>query len=96
MAGLGWAVGWIARRTSGLADVLIAIEGVGSYGARIARSSQDAGYPVVESFPTPARERRGRGKSDEIDAELIARSIIGIDSDKLRNPREDSGVRLAI
>jgi len=95
-AGLGRAVGWIARRTSGLADVLIAIEGVGSYGARLARSCQDAGYRVVESFPTPARERRGRGKSDEIDAELIARSVIGIDSDKLRNPREDSGVRAAI
>lgn len=95
-AGLGRAVGWIARRTSGLADVLIAIEGVGSYGARLARSCQGAGYRVVESFPTPARERRGRGKSDEIDAELIARSVIGIDSDKLRNPREDSGVRAAI
>jgi transposase len=95
-AGLGRAVGWIAHRTSGLADVLIAIEGVGSYGARPARSCQDAGYRVVESFPTPARQRRGRGKSDEIDAELIARSVIGIDADKLRNPREDSGVRAAI
>jgi transposase len=80
-AGLSRAVAWIARRTSGLADVLVTIEGVGSYGARLARACQDAGYRVVESFPTAARERRGRGKSDEIDAELIARSVLGVDAD---------------
>src|SRR5690606_35495992 len=57
-AGLSRAVAWIARRTSGLADVLVAVEGVGSYGAGLARCCQDAGYRVVESFPTPARERR--------------------------------------
>ena len=95
-AGLSRAVTWIARRTSGLADVLVAIEGVGSYGARLASACQDAGYRVVEPFPTPARERRGRGKSDEIDAELIARSVLGIDADKLRDPRQDTGVRAAL
>lgn len=87
-AGLSRAVAWIARRTSGLADVLVTIEGVGSYGARLARACQDAGYRVVESFPTAARERRGRGKSDEIDAELIARSVLGVDADNLRDPRQ--------
>lgn len=95
-AGLSRAVAWIGRRTSGLADVLIVIEGVGSYGARLARECQDAGYRVVESFPTPSRERRGRGKSDEIDAELIARSVLGVDVDKLRDPRQDTGVRAAL
>jgi transposase len=95
-AGLARAVGWIARRTRGLADVLVSIEGVGSYGARLARCCQDAGYQVVESFPTPARERRGRRKNDQIDANLIARSVLGIETDKLRNPREDAGVRPAI
>ncbi len=95
-AGLSRAVAWIGRRTSGLADVLVAVEGVGSYGARLARCCQDAGYRVVESFPTPARERRGRGKSDEIDAELIARSVLGVDADRLREPRQDAGVRAAL
>lgn len=82
-AGLSRAVAWIGRRTSGLADVLVAIEGIGSYGARLARCCQDAGYRVVESFPTPARQRRGRGKSDEIDAELIARSVLSVEVDQL-------------
>ncbi|MGY1553104.1 IS110 family RNA-guided transposase [Microbacterium sp. A588] len=94
--GLSRALAWMGRRTSGLADVLVAIEGVGSYGARLARCCEDAGYRVVESFPAPARERRGRGKSDEIDAELIARSVLGVDADRLRDPRQDTGVRAAL
>jgi hypothetical protein len=84
------------QQTRGLADVLIAIDGVGSYGARLARSCQDTGYRVIESFPTLALERRGRGKSDKNGAELIAKLIIGIDSEKLRNPCEDPGVRASI
>lgn len=95
-AGLSRAVAWIGRRTGGLADVLIAIEGIGSYGAGLARCCHDAGFRVVESFPTPARERRGRGKSDEIDAELIARSILSVDTEQLRNPRQDTGIRAAL
>ncbi|WOQ68721.1 IS110 family transposase [Microbacterium limosum] len=95
-AGLSRAVAWIASRTGGLVDVLVAIEGVGSYGARLARACQDAGYRVVESFPTPARQRRGLGKSDEIDAELIARSVLSVDADKLRDPRQDAGIRAAL
>lgn len=95
-AGLSRAVAWAGRRSSGLADVLVVIEGVGSYGARLSRAAHDAGYRVVEPFPTPARERRMRGKSDEIDAELIARSVLGIDADKLRDPRQDTGARAAL
>lgn len=95
-SGLSRAVAWIGRRTSGLADVLIAVEGVGSYGAGLARCCHDAGFRVVESFPTPARERRGRGKSDEIDAELIARSVLSVDTDQLRDPRQDTGIRAAL
>lgn len=95
-AGLSRAVAWSGRRTRGLADVLIVVEGIGSYGAGLARCCQDAGYRVVESFPTPARERRGRGKSDEIDADLIARSVLSINIDQLRNPRQDTGIRAAL
>jgi transposase len=95
-AGLARAVAWVGRRTSGLADVLVVVEGIGSYGARLARLCQDAGHRVVESFPTPARERRGRGKSDEIDAELIARSVLNIDTEQLRDPRQDTRIRAAL
>lgn len=79
-----------------LADVLVVVEGIGSYGARLARLCQDAGHRVVESFPTPTRERRGRGKSDEIDAELIARVVLDIDTEGLRDPRQDTGIRAAL
>lgn len=92
-AGLSRAVAWMGRRTSGLADVLIVIEGVGSYGAGLTRRCQDAGYRFVESFPAPVRERRGRGKSDEIDAELIARSVLSVDIHQLRETRQDAGIR---
>lgn len=73
-AGLSQAVAWIGRRTSGLADVLVAMEGVSSYGASLARCCRDAGYRVVEVFPTPVLERRDRGKSDEIDVEVDSRA----------------------
>ena len=35
-----------------------------------------AGDRVVEPFPTSRHDRRGRGKSEELDAELIARSSV--------------------
>lgn len=95
-AGLARAVTWMGRRTHGLADVLVAIEGIGSYGAGLAHACRGAGHRVVESFPTPARERRGRGKSDQIDAELIARSVLSVEVEQLRNPRHDTGIRAAI
>ncbi len=95
-AGLSRAVALVARRTGGLADVLVVIEGIGSYGATVARRCTTAGYRVVEPFPTSRHERRGRGKSDELDAELIARSVLAADSDQLCEPRHDEGVRAAL
>jgi transposase len=94
--GLSRAVAWVARRTGGLADVLVVIEGIGSYGATVARRCTTASYRVVEPFPTSRHERRGRGKSDELDAELIARSVLAADSDQLCEPRHDAGVRAAL
>ncbi|UOE45136.1 IS110 family transposase [Agromyces larvae] len=95
-AGLSRALAWVARRTGGLADVLVVIEGIGSYGATLARRCTASGYRVVEPFPTSRNERRGRGKSDEVDAELIARSVLATDADQLREPRHDAGVRGAL
>lgn len=95
-AGLSRALAWIKRKTDKDSEVLVAIEGIGSYGAQFARVCQDAGLRVVESFPTPAGQRRGQGKSDEIDAELIARSVLGVKTEDLRNPRQDMGIRGAL
>lgn len=95
-AGMARAVNWIAKRTTTPASTLVVIEGIGSYGARLARACHDGGYRVVEPFATPAAARHGRGKSDDIDAELIARSVLGADIDRLRDPRDDTGVRGAL
>jgi hypothetical protein len=52
--GLSRAVAWINRRTIGApALVLVAIEGIGSFGAQLAQHVAAAGFAVVES-PSPA------------------------------------------
>lgn len=85
-AGLRRARDWIGRRTSGDLDgVLVAAEGTGSYGAVLGDVLEASGYRVVEA-PTPRRER-GRGKTDELDAVLAARSTIVLEMTKLRDRR---------
>lgn len=95
-AGLARAVSWIGRRTGGDADTLVVIEGIGSYGASFARMIAESGLNFCEGSPTPPALRQGRGKSDPIDAELIARSVLGIEVDRLRQPRQDDGIRAGI
>ena len=63
-AGLQRAVDWVARRTGGDLDTLWVVEGVGTYGARLARAAADAGYSVAEAARMNARANRGVGKSD--------------------------------
>lgn len=60
-AGLCRALSWVARRTGGDATALWVIEGIGTYGAGIARVVADAGYDVVEAPRMNARGRRGTG-----------------------------------
>jgi transposase len=93
-SGMRRALAWITRR--GFGAVLMVIEGIGSYGAQIARLAADNGLRVVEPMPTPERLRRGRGKTDPLDAQLIARSVTGIDVSLLRQPRRDDGYRAAL
>ena len=52
------------------------IEGTGSYGAGLARAVRRAGHPVVEVNRGDRRTRRAAGKSDTIDAEVAARSLL--------------------
>lgn len=94
-AGHGRAVSWVARCTGDPATVLVVVEGVGSYGAAVARAFVAAGYRVVEAGAQNSGDRRGKGKSDELDAVRIARSVLGTDSTALRVPRAD-GVRNAL
>ena len=52
------------------------IEGTGSYGACLARAVRRAGHRVVEVNRGDRRTRRAAGKSDTIDAEVAARSVL--------------------
>jgi transposase len=96
VAGLQRAVSWVARRTGGDLAVLWVIEGVGTYGARLARAANDAGYAVAEAGRMSARANRGVGKSDPLDARRIAQSVLAVDVAMLRRPRADDGVRAAV
>ena len=52
------------------------VEGTGSYGAGLARAVRRAEHRVVEVNRGDRRTRRAAGKSDTIDAEVAARSVL--------------------
>lgn len=96
-AGLGRAIGWIARRTGGdLTGILITAEGTGSYGAILAGRLAAAGYRVTEA-PTPRRDRAS-GKDDDLDAITAARSTMVMAVAKLRDRRgaDPQGITVAL
>lgn len=85
LAGIRRAIAWIDRSAPG--PVLAAVEGTGSYGANLHTALRDAGITVTEAQP-PKRAGRLRGKSDAIDAEAAARSVLGKKTELLGSPRE--------
>src|SRR5438093_1949892 len=54
----------------------IGIEGTGSYGAGLSRWLRAHGVEVVEVERPKRAKRRGRGKSDPVDAEAAARAVL--------------------
>ena len=66
------------------------IEGTGSYGAGLARAVRRAGHRVVEVNRGDRRTRRAAGKSDTIDAEVAARSVLAGQSTAI--PKTADGV----
>ncbi|MFJ9752977.1 IS110 family RNA-guided transposase [Streptomyces chartreusis] len=94
-AGRARAISWVGRRTGGDLGALWVIEGIGSYGAQIARQSALAGYQVTEAARMGRGGRRGVGKSDPIDAQRIAAAVLPLPEEQLRNPRMDEGIRAA-
>ena len=77
-AGMDRAVAWAARRTDGEMNALWVIEGVATYGARLASAVKRAGFEVVEA-PDDARAHRGTGKSDPFDARRIAAAVLSLE-----------------
>jgi len=54
----------------------VGVEGAGSYGAGLARFLRVRGIEVLEVNRPKRRDRRGVGKSDPIDAEAAARTVL--------------------
>jgi transposase len=69
--------------------LVISIEGTRSYGAGLARAAATAGLAVIEAEQPTRKHRRGKDKSDRIDAHLAVLYALGLDADKLPTPRAD-------
>ena len=95
-AGFTRAQEWVARITSDDPSLLWVVEGASTYGASLVESLHQAGHLVVEAPNVPKGLRSGKGKSDPIDAALIAAATLPLDVSRLRHPRSDNGVRPAI
>lgn len=81
MAGYRELVVWLARLD---AEVVVGIEGAGSYGAGLCQHLRGAGLVVVE-VERPRRRDRRAGKSDRIDALLAAKRVLA--GDGVSTPR---------
>ncbi|HEX8093351.1 IS110 family transposase [Jatrophihabitans sp.] len=87
------AISWITRRGPG--SVLAAVEGTSSYGAGITAALLEQGFDVAEVRPAARSSHAHAGKSDTLDAEAAARSVIGREYDTLARPRQ-AGPRAAL
>lgn len=95
-AGINRAINWVARRTGADADTLWVIERAATYGAILAGTVASHGYPVAEAPPMDAKNRRGVGKTDALDAHRIAAATLPLPVEKLRRPRLNDGIRQAV
>jgi transposase len=87
-AGYAAAIDWIAGYAPGR-RVIVGLEGTRSYGIGLARALTAAGLCVVEVERPKRAQRRGRGKSDPIDARLAALAVLRMHADRLPVPRAD-------
>ena len=69
--------------------VAVCIEGSRSYGIGLARALAAAGLLVLECEQPARRQRRGKGKSDAIDAHLAVLAALRLDAGRLPVPRAD-------
>jgi transposase len=67
--------------------VAVCIEGSRSYGIGLARVLAAAGLLVIECEQPRRKQRRGKGKSDPIDAHLAVLAALRLDIDRLPVPR---------
>jgi transposase len=70
-------------------QVAVCIEGSRSYGIGLARALATAGLLVIECEQPRRKQRRGKGKSDSIDAHLAVLAALRMDTGRLAVPRAD-------
>jgi transposase len=80
-------IAWIRKITGSVPDVLLAIEGTSSYGETLTKLALANGFAVTEVKPPKTKSRGGDGKTDRIDAELAALSVLRLPLGKLIAPR---------
>ncbi len=86
--GIGTATVW--RYVSETVALLaVCIEGTRSYGIGLARALAAAGLLVIESGRPSRKQRRGKGKSDPVDAHLAVLAALRLDAGRLPVPRAD-------
>jgi transposase len=79
---------WITDHAPG-PRLAVSIEGTRSYGLGLARTIAAAGLPVIECEQPHRKTRRGKGKSDPIDAHLAVLTALQLDTDRIPVPRAD-------
>jgi transposase len=87
-AGFTRLLEWIAEHAPG-PKIVAAVEGTRSYGIGLSRGLTAAGLQVLECEQPARKDRRGRGKSDAIDAHLAVLFALRQDTTKLPTPRSD-------
>jgi len=87
-AGHAEALAWMVAHAPG-SRLVLSIEGTRSYGAGLARAAAAVGILVIEAEQPTRKHRRGKGKSDPIDAHLAVLYALGLDAAKLPTPRAD-------
>lgn len=85
-------IAWVAEHTPG-PDVVAAVEGTLSYGVGLARALTDAGILVVESEQPQKADRRGRGKSDPIDAHPAPIGVLRRDGRRVHSANGSTSMR---
>jgi transposase len=87
-AGYAELLRWVHEHAPG-PRLAACIEGTRSYGAGLSRAAAAAGIVVIECEQPTRKTRRGKGKSDPIDAHLAVLTALQLDAGKLPTPRAD-------
>ncbi len=87
-SGYAQLLAWIHDHAPG-PRLVVSIEGTRSYGTGLARAATAAGLLVLECEQPHRKTRRGKGKSDPIDAHLAVLTALRLDTTRLPLPRAD-------